>query len=100
MMKEKKRVNVNLDQKLNVNRFNVDEHHAHIKVIENADPAEFKKLKLCCPAGLYSVDENGRQRFAHVGCLECGACRVLCGDTILEYWRFPQPTMGVEYRLG
>ncbi len=91
---------VNVDAKLATDRFKVDEGNAHIVLKEDADPDEFHKLTLCCPASLYSFDENGRQRFGYSGCLECGACRILCGDTILEKWTFPQGGMGVEYRFG
>ncbi len=38
--------------------------------------------------------------FDCAGCLECGTCRVLCGDTILKKWEFPQGTFGVEFRFG
>ena len=48
----------------------------------------------------YEVDENGATSFDYAGCLECGTCRIACGDTIVKKWENPQPTMGVEYRFG
>lgn len=99
-----KEITVNVDQKLSLNKFDVDEEGAHI-ALKDADEvpdfdAEFDKLILACPAGLYKRDEEGRTSFDYAGCLECGTCRVLCGDTILEHWRYPGPTKGVEYRWG
>ena len=61
---------------------------------------EFDKLILVCPAALYKRDEDGKKSFDYAGCLECGTCRIACGDTIIKKWENPQPTMGVEYRFG
>ncbi|EIC1906280.1 ferredoxin family protein, partial [Escherichia coli] len=33
-------------------------------------------------------------------CLECGTCRVLCGNTILEQWQYPAGTFGIDFRYG
>ena len=67
---------------------------------ENPSDEEFRKLVLCCPAALYKVEDDGSKRFDYAGCLECGTCRMICGETILEKWEYPQPTMGIEYRFG
>jgi len=95
-----KEITVNVDEKLSLNKYEVDEANAHIILKEDIDNAEFDKLVLACPAALYKRDEDGRKVFDYAGCLECGTCRVLCGETILEKWSFPGPTMGVEYRWG
>ncbi|NJB66410.1 ferredoxin-like protein FixX [Desulfobaculum xiamenense] len=91
---------VNVDVKLGVNKFFVDEGNPHIELVENPDLAEFAKLEKACPAGLYKRDEAGNIHFDCAGCLECGTCRILCGKTILKKWEYPQGTMGVEYRFG
>lgn len=93
-------ITVNLDEKLAVDKFNVDETNAHIELVEHPAEAEFQKLVLCCPAGLYKYDENGQPEFDYAGCLECGTCRILCGDTILAKWENPQAGAGVHYRYG
>ena len=49
-------------------------------------------------ANKYEV--GGVKSFDYAGCLECGTCRIACGDTIVKKWRYPGPTMGVEYRFG
>lgn len=91
---------VNVDVKLGVNKFYVDESNAHIELVDNPDPEEFRKLMMACPAGLYKRGEDGTVIFDYAGCLECGTCRVLCGKTILKKWEFPNGTLGVEYRFG
>lgn len=90
---------VNVDQKLSVCKFYVDEENAHIELIDNPDEEEFQKLVLACPAGLYKREE-GKLLFDYAGCLECGTCRVICGDSILKKWEYPVGTMGIEYRWG
>lgn len=44
---------VNVDIKLGVNKFHVDEGHPHIILAANPDINEFRKLMKACPAGLY-----------------------------------------------
>lgn len=91
---------VNVEAKLALNKFNVDEGHPHIELVDEPDDAEFDKLVLCCPAGLYRRNADGTKKFDHAGCLECGTCRILCGGTIVRSWAYPEPTMGVQYRFG
>lgn len=90
----------NVDQKLGLDKFYVDEENAHIVLKESIDMKEYEKLMLACPAGLYKLDEKGGVHFDYAGCLECGTCRVLCGKTIIEKWEFPVGTLGVEFRYG
>lgn len=93
-------ITVNVDEKLAVGKFNVDEANPHIVLKADPDASEFDKLILCCPAGLYKRDVDGQTSFDYAGCLECGTCRILCGDTIIEKWEYPQAGMGVSYRYG
>lgn len=91
---------VNVDAKLSVNKFRPDKDCPHIILTENPDMAEVKKLLLVCPAGLYKLNDDGSLQFDYAGCLECGACRIVCGKTIIERWQYPQGTLGVEYQFG
>ena len=50
---------VNVDIKLGVNKFHVDEGHPHIILAANPDINEFRKLMKACPAGLYKQDDAG-----------------------------------------
>ena len=91
---------VNTDKFLGLNKYNVDEGNPHIVLVDNPDGAEFDKLIKVCPASLYKRRDNGVTSFDFSGCLECGTCRVACGETILEKWEYPSSSMGVEYRYG
>ena len=91
---------VNVDEKLGVNKFFVDEENPHIILKDKPEQKEYEKLMLACPAGLYKQSDDGAVLFDYAGCLECGTCRVLCGKTILTKWEYPQGTMGVEFRFG
>lgn len=93
-------IHVNVDEKLALDKFNVDEGSAHIVLVDDPSDDEFEKLVLCCPAALYKVDAEGKKTFDYAGCLECGTCRILCSDSIVDKWEYPQPTMGIQYRYG
>lgn len=90
----------NVDAKLSVDKFYVDEETAHIELTDNPSVEEFNKLVLACPASLYRYGESGEMLFDYAGCLECGTCRVICGNTIIKKWQYPLGTMGIEYRWG
>ena len=92
-------ITANVDKYLAVNKYSPSDE-AHIELVEDADMAEFMKLVRVCPAALYKITENGEQRFDYSGCLECGTCRIICGDTIVAKWRNPDPECGVQYRYG
>ena len=93
-------ITVNVDEYLALDKYEVDEANAHIEVDLEGDLEEFLKLVRVCPAALYKIDADGAKSFDYAGCLECGTCRIACGDTIVAKWDNPQPTMGVEYRFG
>jgi ferredoxin like protein len=93
---------MNVEQKLSVNKFVVDEGHPHIVIHEEKmDAATLKALSVACPAGLYTLGENGKLAFEVAGCLECGTCRVLTAHLpgAME-WNHPRPSFGVQYRCG
>lgn len=48
---------------------------------------------MVCPAALYKRDEDGNVSFDYAGCLECGTCRIICGDTIIKKWENPGRAM-------
>ena len=83
---------VNVDVKLGVNKFNVDEEHPHIVVKADADKQALELLVKACPAGNIHFDS--------AGCLECGTCRILGLGSALEQWEYPRGTFGVEFRYG
>jgi len=92
-------IRVNVDEYLGLNKYEVDEGHAHIALVDHPDADDFAKLVRVCPAGLYKLSADGGQSFDYAGCLECGTCRIAASGSLAR-WEFPQPTMGVEYRYG
>ncbi|WP_373822016.1 ferredoxin family protein [Veillonella sp.] len=90
-----------IEEKLGVNKYYVDEAVAHIEINENCgDLTEKMKLVNACPASCYTLREDQTLAFDYAGCLECGTCRILCGNTIVKKWTYPADTKGVEFRKG
>ena len=90
----------NIDEYLAANKYDVDNDESHIVLTDELDDDEFDKLIMVCPAALYKRAEDGAKTFDYAGCLECGTCRIACGDSIIASWRYPSAGCGVEYRYG
>ncbi|MFA5181148.1 MAG: 4Fe-4S dicluster domain-containing protein [Syntrophales bacterium] len=72
----------------------------HIKIRPGKEKdSRLQKMGLICPAGLYSVSEQGETSLTIDGCLECGTCRLVCGTDVLE-WAYPEGGVGVQFRFG
>jgi ferredoxin like protein len=74
------------------------EPHIKIRPGMEKDPRLQQAVRIC-PAGLYSMAEQGEVVLNIDGCLECGTCRYVCGDEVLE-WRYPEGGTGVQFRFG
>ncbi|MCL1846992.1 MAG: 4Fe-4S dicluster domain-containing protein [Coriobacteriia bacterium] len=72
--------------------------HIQINAGKQDDPRLLTCVRLC-PAGLYSLDEQGVISLSQDGCLECGTCKIICGDELLT-WAYPEGASGVQYRFG
>lgn len=91
---------MSVDDKLALDMFHTDEEESHIKVnLDYTDEDEIRKLLLACPAECYKYID-GKLSFSHLGCLECGTCRVLSHDKIVQEWNHPQSGVGVSFRQG
>ena len=90
-----------IEDKLGIDKFNVDENSSHIKVDKaSTDVEEIRRVVRACPAGLYKLDESGKLLFDHLGCLECGTCRLVSGGKVVEDWRHPAGGFGISFRMG
>jgi ferredoxin like protein len=87
-----------IEDKLSTIRFNVDAE-PHIKV--NTEVCENCLEKPClyiCPVQNYALEDE-RLVFSWQGCVECGACRIACTRSAIE-WAYPQGGFGVCLRYG
>ena len=89
----------------------VDDKMATVKIKIHKDAHIIVKKELCqecptrpclvvCTAENYQWDEKrGELVFNYEGCLECGACRIICPRDAIE-WSYPRGGYGVKYRFG
>ncbi|MFQ5407774.1 MAG: ferredoxin family protein [Anaerolineales bacterium] len=90
-----------LQERLGCNVFKIDDR-AHI-VIDHETCRAHCRVRPClfvCPANLYHLQSDGETVFVdYEGCLECGACLIVCRDDALS-WQYPRAGHGVQYRFG
>ncbi len=93
---------MNVEAKLAIDRFTVDEDNAHITLADTTGvPRQTLELMVRgCPAGLYRFNAAGGLDFDYAGCFECGTCYVLAHGTAVASWSYPRGEMGIEYRRG
>jgi ferredoxin like protein len=91
---------MNMDAKLGLNVFSIDEE-PHIIINQEICQAECQ-IRYClqvCPAELYTLDMQGKVQVKYEGCLECGTCLIACRHEALT-WHYPRAGHGVQYRFG
>jgi ferredoxin like protein len=96
-----------IDDLLAVTHFDSDDYRPHI-VIDKVACRTCVDNRACtysCPAVRYAWnDEKNEMDFDHVGCLECGNCRLVCSrlnkQTDGYSWAYPVEGKGVIYRQG
>lgn len=90
---------VNVKAKLGLDVFKENNNfHIAIQPGHEKDPA-LKRAIAVCPAGLYSLNNEGDVEISVDGCLECGTCLIACGGDVLS-WHYPDGVAGVQYRFG
>ncbi|WP_058913503.1 hypothetical protein [Entomohabitans teleogrylli] len=72
---------------------------SHIALLD-VDEQQQALLEKICPAGLFQRDASHRLAFNYHGCLECGCCRLIVGDSALREWRYPPSGCGITLRFG
>ena len=89
---------VAIEDKLSRVRFSVDSE-PHIRVdTQICENCSKKPCLYVCPVQNYSL-EDGSIVFTWQGCLECGACRVVCSKGAIS-WAYPRGGYGVYLRYG
>jgi len=92
---------VYIDDVLMSLKYFVDEHNAHIQII---DPqvcvgCADKSCLYFCPVGAYRESSDGQVQVASQSCIECGSCRVMCSKSNIR-WRLPRGGYGIAYKFG
>ncbi|THF61450.1 ferredoxin family protein [Pseudothauera nasutitermitis] len=91
---------INVEEKLFQDRYRVDVGRPHIQV---RDPQACKHCAkpcaVCCPAGCWSVTEQGGIDLVVDGCLECGTCRLVCDHDNVD-WNYPRGGFGILFKFG
>jgi ferredoxin like protein len=63
---------------------------------------ETKPCLYVCPAKVYKLDEKGELIYNTEGCMELGACTIVCrhiGKGAIK-WSYPEGGKGITYRFG
>ena len=94
---------VKVEEKLFQNRYRVDTGRPHV-LIKNADicsnECADQQCTVCCPAGCYTLEGNGRVVLISDGCMECGTCRVICDEHRNLDWEYPRGGYGILFKFG
>ena len=87
-----------IEDKLSTTRFNID-IETHIKVnVDSCDACSGKPCLYVCPVQNYVLRDD-KMVFTWQGCIECGACRIVCPRGAIE-WNYPRGGFGVSLRYG
>lgn len=95
--------NVKIEEKLFQNRYRVDTGRPHIEIRRPdicATTCADKQCTVCCPAGCYTLEGDGRVVLITDGCLECGTCRVICDEHHNVDWEYPRGGYGILFKFG
>jgi ferredoxin like protein len=90
-----------VEEKLYNNRYIVDSGKPHVRVKDHTIPSkELTSLINLCPAGCYSMNEQGKIEVATDGCMECGTCRIVTANTGDIEWNYPRGGYGISFKFG
>jgi ferredoxin like protein len=101
----KKETLVSVEEKLYLAKYRLDER-PHLVVLDqdvcqkcsliNGTP---QPCMILCPADVYKWEEGKKNVVSYDNCVECGACRIICPYTNIE-WKFPRWGRGLSHRYG
>lgn len=89
-----------LEDKLFLDRYVVDSiSHLKIKDQNVCTLCQKKQCLYTCPAQVYKLEE-GKVVISYEGCVECGACRIICSEHNNLEWSYPRGGFGISYKYG
>lgn len=96
---------LSIDDRLAKDKFDSADETPHIIINRlECKSCEHKACTYSCPAERYRLNDAGELLFDHVGCLECGNCRLVCErmfkSTMGYQWNYPKNGQGVIFRQG
>jgi len=90
-----------VDERVGLDRFEFDEEPFITVDTDVCRTCEAKPCLYVCPSKVYHL-EKGALVYNTEGCIELGACAVVCKhigkDAI--HWSYPRGSYGVEFRFG
>jgi ferredoxin like protein len=92
---------MSVPQRLNANRYELDEEESHIEVNQELarSTGTGKRIVAVCPAHVYSEEPDGTISVEYAACLECGTCLAVASPGALK-WHYPRGGMGISFREG
>lgn len=93
-------ITVNVDEYLALDKYEVDEDNAHIELVATLATRSSTSSFAYVPPRCTSATRRGARASTTRAASNAARAASPCGDTIVEKWEFPGPTMGVEYRFG
>jgi len=91
-----------IEKKLSLNRYRVDAGRPHIKIKDAevcATRCAAQQCVVCCPAGCWG-SEARQVSLITDGCVESGACRIVCDEFPNVDWNYPRGGFGILYKFG
>jgi len=90
---------VRVEDKLRLDRF-VTDKGSHLKIISRdiCLKCAGKPCTIICCVETYRWEDD-RITIRYEGCLECGACRLVCPFGNID-WGYPRGGFGIQYKYG
>lgn len=91
---------MSIDDKLAKIKY-VSDEISHLSVdFEVCNHCENRTCTIVCPANVYEwIEEENKLIINYENCLECGACRIACAQSNIQ-WAYPKGTSGVTFKYG
>ena len=86
-----------LDDALNADVWDVDASPHIVVDYEKCARCKARPCTVLCPVNAFAV-LGEKVLYSYEGCLECGACRVVCAENAIR-WSYPLSGRGVQYRF-
>jgi len=91
---------LSVDEKMETVKIKIDKQaHITVKTALCKTCADRPCLYICTAENYQWDEKEDVLIFNYEGCLECGACRIICPNDAID-WSFPQGGYGVKYRFG